>query len=60
MFPVRSTPGMKGINIPNVCPEQPQGNTAFCSQHLVIAQARGYPVTVRDFVKFCKDVRVKL
>ncbi len=53
-FPVRATqPGMRGLNAPDVCPEQPCGNAAFCTEHLVLAQQRGYPSTIKEFLRYC-------
>ena len=54
MFPVHVTqPGMRGLNSPNVCPDQPCGNAVFCKEHLVLAKQRGYPCTVKEFVRYC-------
>ncbi len=54
MFPVKSTvPGLRGVNYPNVCPEQPSGMAIFCQQHLALAEELGYPTDIRAFLKFC-------
>ena len=50
MFPVTaSVPALPGVHYPNVCTNKPSGNKAFCSQHLPVANDRGYPTSVRDF-----------
>ena len=54
MFPVHvSQPGMQGLNAPSVCPEEPVGNTIFCKEHSSIAKQRGYPLHVREFLRYC-------
>ena len=41
------------LNSPNVCPDQPCGNSVFCEEHLKLAGKRGYPTTVKEFLHFC-------
>ena len=54
MFPVKATHlGIHGLHVPNVCPEQPSGNTPFCKEHLIVAQQRGYPCNVKEFLIYC-------
>ena len=55
MFPIKATvPGLKGITFPDVCPEQPKGNSVFCPAHLQVAQERQYLTDLRGFLKYCK------
>ena len=57
MFPVSSSlPLLCTTNYPGVCPNQPEGKSAFCSDHLSIASERGYPTTIKDFAKYCGQV----
>ena len=44
-------PGIPHLNFPTICPEEPQGNSAFCSSHLVVAEKRGYKTDVKGFLK---------
>ena len=54
MFPVvASLPNFPGVNFPNVCTEEPAGNSAFCAYHLRLAKDRGYPTDVRGFLSYC-------
>ena len=54
MFPVHvSQPGMQGLHAPNVCPEEPTGTTIFCKEHSSLAQERGYPMHVKEFLHYC-------
>lgn len=54
MFPVKAgLPGLPALNIPNVCTEQLQPKSAFCPKHHEVAASRGYPTTIRDFLKHC-------
>lgn len=54
MFPVKAhLTGLPTLNMPNVCTEQLQPKSAFCAYHNDIAVKRGYPTTVREFLKFC-------
>ena len=54
MFPVHTAlPGVPGLNLPNVCPEQPHGRTVFCPSHLELAKERGYKTDLRGFVAQC-------
>ena len=54
MFPVHvCQPGMKGLHVPNVCPEEPTGNTIFCKEHRLLAEQRGYPCHVKEFLQYC-------
>lgn len=54
MFPVRACqPGMQGLHVPNVCPEQPSGCTIFCKEHCLLAEQRGYPLHVKEFLQYC-------
>lgn len=54
MFPVNAgLPGLPALNMPNVCTEQLQPRSAFCPQHHEVAAARGYPTTIREFLRYC-------
>ena len=54
IFPVRAChPGMQGLNVPNVCPEQPSGSTIFCEEHCLLAEQRGHPLHVKEFLQYC-------
>ena len=53
MFPVKTSIGLPGVNFPDVCPQQPKGNHAFCSHHMVIAESRKYPTSVKEFLHYC-------
>ncbi len=39
--------------MPNVCTEQLKPKSEFCVYHTEIAIDRGYPTTIREFLKFC-------
>ena len=53
MFPVKAQVSLPLVNFPSVCPNQPQGNTAFCSDHLELAQSLHYPTDIKGFVTYC-------
>ena len=53
MFAVESTVDNLKLSYPNVCPEEPQGVMAFCSKHCQVAEERGIPTKLKDFLKFC-------
>ena len=57
MYPVQvSVPALPLINMPDVCTNQPMNSeNAFCCHHVEVAKTKGYPVKVRDFVKFCSS-----
>lgn len=54
MFPVKSFVEFPGLNYADVCPNQPDGNKAFCLEHVESAKTAGYPTEVKQFIKFCK------
>ncbi len=52
MFPVStSIPGMRGVNFPNVCTNQPLGRSAFCREHHSIALAKEFPTDIRKVLQ---------
>ena len=54
MFPVTaSLPNLPGVSYPDVCTEQPVGNSAFCAYHQTQAISREYPTDVKGFLSFC-------
>lgn len=54
MFPVcAGIPGLPTLNFPDVCTEQLMPKSAFCIQHTKVAEARGYPTSIREFLKHC-------
>ena len=54
MFPVKAgLPGLPNLNFPDVCIEQLNPGLAFCKQHCDVAEAKGYPTRIKDFLKFC-------
>ena len=61
MFPVKAAvPGLKGITFPDVCPQQPKGNSVFCPAHLQVAKQRHYPTDLRGFLEFCGVGKYKI
>ena len=56
MWPVKSEVcGVPHVNFPNVCTEEPSNpDSAFCEKHFTVAQERGVPTRLREFVHdFC-------
>ena len=53
MFPVTTSIGLPGVSFPDICPQQPKGNSAFCSHHLEVAEAKNYPTAVKEFLRYC-------
>ena len=53
MFAVECTVEKLKLLYPNVCPEEPKGAMAFCAKHCLVAEERGIPTTLQDFLKFC-------
>ena len=54
MFPVyASQPGMQGLHVPNVCTDEPSGNTIFCKDHCLLAEQCGYPIHVKEYLQYC-------
>ena len=41
------------LSYPNVCPEEVKGAIAFCAKHCLVAEKRGIPTKLQDFLKFC-------
>ena len=39
--------------IPNVCPEPPQDQKAFCVQHSIVVEELGRPSNLNDFITHC-------
>lgn len=57
MFPVPVTlPGYEGeINYPNVCPRNPEYQSAFCDRHTSVVKQKGIPTELRKFFIHCKN-----
>lgn len=56
MWPVKSEVcGVPNVNYPNVCTEEPSSpQSALCVQHCSVAQAKGIPTALREFIHdFC-------
>ena len=53
MFAVECTVEKLKLSYPNVCPEEPKGAMAFCAKHCLVAEERGIPTKLQDFLKFC-------
>lgn len=54
MFPVKAgLPGLPALNMPDVCTEQLLPKSAFCVKHFEVAESKGYPTTIREFLKYC-------
>lgn len=51
MFPVKA--GLPGLPALNMCIEQLLPRSAFCAHHYEVATSKGYPTTIRGFLKFC-------
>ena len=52
MFPVQKSPVAIKLSLPNVCPEEPKGKNAFCTQHCTIVEEKGIPTNLKDFLSF--------
>ena len=49
-------PAVPFLNVPDVCTQQPiNSHTAFCQHHCIVANDRGYPTTVSEFLKYCSN-----
>ena len=53
MFAVECTVDKLKVSCPNVCPEEPKGVMTFCEEHCRVAEERGIPTKLKDFLKFC-------
>lgn len=52
MFPVHNSPVAIRLSLPNVCPEEPKPNKAFCARHCTIVEENGIPTKLKDFLAF--------
>ena len=59
MFPVEAEIlGYEGeINYPDVCPRNPEYQSAFCDRHSCIVKQKGIPTKLRDFLEYAKRKR---
>lgn len=52
VFPVQNSAAAIKLSLPNVCPEEPKGNNAFCARHCTIVEGQGIPTKLKDFLAF--------
>jgi hypothetical protein len=56
MFPVKvEIPGYEEeINYPDVCPRNPEYQSAFCDKHCPLVKQKGIPTKLRPFLDYCQ------
>jgi hypothetical protein len=57
MFPVlvKIAGYEKEINYPNICPQSPQYQSAFCERHHNIVKNKGMPTDLKQFLLYCRN-----
>ena len=53
MYPViTKLEGLKQLNYPDVCTEEPKYGKAFCEHHCVVALNNSIPSDLKEYIKF--------